>query len=429
MIIFQKSRIIYRIKNSKLARDSFWAIFGNGLGNLLIMVSGILIARLLGKDLYGQYGVVKSTMFYIASFSCFGMGVTSTKYVSQALVEDKSQIHNIIRDCIKITFCFSFSLSSLLFVFANPLAEYLGEKSLAIPFKVLACIIIFRSLTTTQIGVLSGLKLFKTTAYNSMASGIFILVLCVPLTYYFSLKGSLFALLLSQIFNFLINRLSLKKELKKFEKLPRTSQIKEKLKFSLPVALQESSIWISNWVCILMLTKLSNPGELGLYTAATQWNAVISMIPVLLTNVILSYISSAINNEKQHSSIFKSIMAINLISTFVPFLFVFILANFISGLYGPTFSGLSILLRVITLTTLIDCCTNIFKSEFVARNKTWLFFLLRSIRDIVMIIIGFLLISYSPNYGALMFSYALIISSISFLFMQIFGYKIICRQS
>ena len=86
MINFQKSKIIYIIKYSKLAGDSFWALFGNGLGNLLIMVSGILIARLLGKDLYGQYGVVKSTMFYIASFSCFGMGVTSTKYVSQAFV-------------------------------------------------------------------------------------------------------------------------------------------------------------------------------------------------------------------------------------------------------------------------------------------------------------------------------------------------------
>ena len=81
-------RIKKRLFQSKLFKDSFWAIMGNGVGNLLIMLSGIFVARLLGKDLYGEYGVVKTTMFYIASFSCFGMGVTSTKFISQALKEN-----------------------------------------------------------------------------------------------------------------------------------------------------------------------------------------------------------------------------------------------------------------------------------------------------------------------------------------------------
>ena len=43
--------------NSKLFRDSFWAVFGNGIGNALMLLSGIIIARLLGKDLYGEYGI------------------------------------------------------------------------------------------------------------------------------------------------------------------------------------------------------------------------------------------------------------------------------------------------------------------------------------------------------------------------------------
>ena len=52
--------------SSSLFKDSFWAVFGNGLGYFLLLVAGIVIARFLGKDIYGEYGVVKTTMFHIA---------------------------------------------------------------------------------------------------------------------------------------------------------------------------------------------------------------------------------------------------------------------------------------------------------------------------------------------------------------------------
>jgi len=80
-------RIKEKCLNSKLFKDSFWAVFGNGLGNGLMLLAGIIIARFLGKDLYGEYGVVKTTMFYIASFATFGLGFTSTKYIAQFMNE------------------------------------------------------------------------------------------------------------------------------------------------------------------------------------------------------------------------------------------------------------------------------------------------------------------------------------------------------
>ena len=43
--------IKHRLLQSKLFKDSFWAVFGNGLGNALLLLAGILIARFLGKDL------------------------------------------------------------------------------------------------------------------------------------------------------------------------------------------------------------------------------------------------------------------------------------------------------------------------------------------------------------------------------------------
>ena len=65
------TEITHRLRNSQLFKDSFWAVFGNGLGNFLLLMAGILIARLLGKDVYGEYGMVKTTMFHMAAFSTF----------------------------------------------------------------------------------------------------------------------------------------------------------------------------------------------------------------------------------------------------------------------------------------------------------------------------------------------------------------------
>ena len=40
-----------KVLSSQLFKDSFWAVFGNGFGNAMLLLAGILIARLLGKDI------------------------------------------------------------------------------------------------------------------------------------------------------------------------------------------------------------------------------------------------------------------------------------------------------------------------------------------------------------------------------------------
>ena len=87
--------LVAKLKQSKLFKDSFWAIFGNGLGTALLLIAGIIIARYLGKDVYGEYGVVKTNMFYIAGFSTFGLGLTSTRFIAKYLGEDRTQIIGI----------------------------------------------------------------------------------------------------------------------------------------------------------------------------------------------------------------------------------------------------------------------------------------------------------------------------------------------
>lgn len=414
-----------KLFNSRLFKDSFWAVFGNGIGNAMMLLAGIIIARLLGKDLYGEYGVVKSTMFYIASFATFGLGFTSTKYIAQYVTEQKQYVKSIIRDSMTITLVFSGMIAILLIVFAQQLADYAEAPSLRISFQALAGVIVFKAMTTTQIGLLSGLKEFKSTARNSVASGAFLLISCIPFTYFYGLKGSLLALMLSQAFNASINYFTIRRITKRLPEQNNTSFKKELISFSFPVALQESSFTVCHWAAIMFLTKYSSAGELGLYSAGAQWNSIIIMVPLLLNNVVLSYLSGNVSNKLEHHKTVKTMLLVNLICTLLPFMVVYILADFITSFYGPSFNELSSLLRVVTFSTIFECCSSVFKSELMSQGRTWLLFSLRCIRDIVLVVLVYIvMVNTNGVNGALSYAWINVAVTALFFFLMFAAYRI-----
>lgn len=415
-----------KLLNSKFFKDSFWAVFGNGIGNALMLFAGILIARFLGKDLYGEYGVVKTTMFYIASFATLGLGFTSTKYIANAIQERPSHIKSIVRCSMSITLAFSGLIAFLLLCFAHTLANYLGEESLTLALRALAVVILFKAITTTQIGLLSGFKDFKHIAYNSLYSGLFMLILCIPLTYFFSLQGALISLLFSQMFNCLINYFSVRKYTQKLVGQEMLSYSREMIKFSFPVALQESSYTICNWAAIMFLTKYASMGDVGVYSACAQWNSIILMIPSLLSNVVLSYLSGVSKNSNNHIMMLKKMILINLLCTIVPFLIVYFAADFISSFYGASFMiEMPVVLRILTFTTILEACASVLKSEYIAQGRTWLIFILRAIRDICLVTTVYILLSNSNGEnGAVMYSWAFVGVSVAFFLLLVFVYRL-----
>ncbi len=421
--------LIARVLHGEIFKDSAWAVLGNGIGNALLLMAGILIARLLGKDVYGEYGFVKSTMFYIASFASLGLGVTTTKFIAAHIVDSPQYVKCVIKDSLFLTLCFSGSIALLLIVFAAPFARLVHEPSLRLAFQILAIIIVFRAITLTQIGLLAGFKKFKTVAINGLLSGLFMLCICVPLTYWLGLKGTLCALLLSQVFNAFINTRAILCVNKTLVNQEKKNFKLELFRFSLPVALQESSYFVSHWGAITLLTIFSSSGEVGLYTATAQWSAIIMMVPGLLNNVILSYLSGSVNNQVQHKHTIVSMLSINFFSTLIPFVLVYICAGLIASFYGPTFTGMPSLIRLLTFATIFECCSNVLKSELLARSRVWLLFSIRLIRDVLLIsaLYVFLLKTHGEN-GAASYSLCNVISSVLFFGTLLFSYFIINKN-
>ncbi len=392
--MINRKQLVDRLRHSRFFQDSMWAVMGNGIGYALLLLSGILIARLLGKDLYGEYGFVKTTMFHFAAFSTLGLGYTSTKFVAEYMVKDASKLKSIVHASINITTITSCVIALLLFVFAHPLSVFLNAPSLVMPFRVLGFIVIMRALNTTQFGIMAGFGCFKNIAVVNAISGIFMISCCIPLTYYFSLQGSLTALALSQVLMVVLNWVVIHRYQRKLHNQVAEKYVWKITRFSIPVALQELTYTLSKWLGILIITKLSSMGELGIITACEMWGSVILTIPNFLSNVVLSHLGACSDDIQKQKRSVRMMMLVNLVCTLVPFLVVYVLSSWIVSFYGPSFTGMIPVLRIIIFTTIFSCCSNVLASEIITLNHTWTLFSIRAIRDVISIVLVYLLVSY-----------------------------------
>ena len=399
-------KIKHRLKNSKLFKDSFWALLGNVMSKGLSLVAAILVARFFGPETYGEYGMIKNTLVYIAVFSTFGLGFTATKFVAQNKDRAPERLRSLIRAAMVVSLCFSGIMAILVFAFAGPLATYLEDPSLMTTLRYTAVVIIFNSLATVQIGVLAGLKKFKQTAYVNVAVGCITFIFSVILSFYYGLDGAVIALLITNVANCLLNYIVLRQSLSKYPKVEITlwHDVKEQVKFSTPIAIQESSYSITFWVSNLLLVKMADYGQLGLHSAATQWTAVILFIPSVLQNVMLSYLSESAEEGAttvQHKML-KRMLLINFSATFVPFLIILAISPFVIIIYGESYDGLALVLNIAMAATVIRCMVQVFIQEFIALGKTWTLCVIRLGRDLLSLALSaFLIFNLKDNAAAL----------------------------
>ncbi len=385
---FLKS-LIEKIKKSNLLKDSFWALLGSVFGKGLSLLAGILVARFLGKEMYGQYGILKNTLLNIAVFSTLGLGYTGTRFVAKSLESGVSKIISLI---YKITLIASSLMALLVFVFSPQIAVFIKAPSMDGSLRLTAIIIIFNAINTAQIGILSGFKAFKAIARNNIYAGIVTFLLSGLLSYLWALDGALWALLFSTCFNVLINYFSVqvcKRDLGGNGVDSEQVQAKEIISFSIPIALQESMYTVVHFLSSYLLITYAGYGELGITSAAAQWSSVLLFIPGVMKNVILSYFSSSDSTI----SLRQKMILINGLSTFVPWLFIALLSPVIASFYGDTFNNLYLVIIISCMHSIFSSISSVIVYEFISEGRNWSMFFLRLFRDGISLLLAWLCLS------------------------------------
>jgi O-antigen/teichoic acid export membrane protein len=363
----------------RLARGAFWSLAGTAISRGLTLVSSVLVARMLGKEGFGQLGIIQTTIGMFGVFAGFGMGLAATKHVAEYRSEDPQRAGRIIVFMELVTIVASSVVLGLLICSARFLAQHTLAATQLAPLLLLGGLLLpFSALNGVQTGSLSGLEAFRTIAKVNLLTGVLSLPFIVLGAYASGITGAVLGLIASQMANCFLTHQAVRREAKRFGislRLATSAQDWKLLRdFSLPAVLSNSVGWGANWACSAILVNQANGyAQMGLVNVGNQWRAALMFLPGLLLNATLPMLAS--ENKGSSQNFGRALgLAHKLISMLVvPITLVLMLASgWILNLYGHGFrDGRAALVHLLAAAA-ISAVSSPAGSAIVATGKMWL---------------------------------------------------------
>lgn len=107
----------------------------------------------------------------------------------------------------------------------------------------------------------------------------------------------------------------------------------------------------------------------------------------------------------------------------VPFVIVMCCTPLIVSFYGDSFTGLGLVLNTAVAATVFRCLIQVLVQEYISKGKTWLLFTIRLGRDIISLIISYVLITHFETHAAFYYNLSVIIASLLCLITLIYFNK------
>ncbi len=411
------------------AFSSSLAVFSSNISNLL---TGIFLVHLLGKNIYGQYGMLRSTLNMFIIFSSFSLGMTATKYIAEFREQDKEKVGKIIGLSVC---CISF-LAIVLFVACYLSADYLAEYSLnsvalAPKLRIGAWMILFAVLNSIFTGIFSGFESFSVIAKINIVGAIILLAGSFIGAKYWKIDGALIALSAYLAGMLILSVIFLHRELKRnnvsicFRKC--FDEFSVLWRFSLPVVLGSILVtpvlWLGN--SILIKSPAGYAAMAGL-DVINQWKTALIFIPSIIGRITLPILSNLKASDRT-ADYFKAVKFNLLINSGITFLGAIVLSvfsKFILSLYGHGFAEYIVSFCIVMFTTVLNAANGIVGQIILSQNLAWWGFLFNVLWAVLFLacIYGFIVIG---NFGVLGIAFAFAISYLGHTFWQfLFLYSI-----
>ena len=368
-------------KKNRLLNRCISAIFvgvGGAVGSRILMfVANIIVSRILGREAYGQYSSVTSTVNLFVLFSGMGIASTLTHYIA-ASKDDDHQLGVYIGTLSRICVAFSALFSLALLLLSNQVS-YLstGTAALAHYFRIVSLAIFFSSMSSVEQSIMVGFEKFKNSAMVQLVRcGLFCVLNCfLPRKY--GINGAIYALLIAHTVQYVISvivnrRIYAEKHIKTMWKWdPSIKRIT--LIYAIPAFISGLCVMPVNWIGNAILTRKAGFSELAIFTVASQWMQYITYIPAQMGNMRPIY--SDLYARKQNRSLRKLLLRISVSTTAVAAavsVLVCFFSKYVLLTYGEEYANGAPTLILMVLTAILY--TAQVQTGFIlqAMKKMWL---------------------------------------------------------
>ena len=371
--------LIDKIKTSDIAKrmasGAFWSFTGTALGKFLVLLSGIFCARILGQEVFGELGMVRSTIGMFIVLGTSGIGVTATRYIANYRKTDPAHAASICLLSNKFAWWAGIVVGVLMLLLSDVLAkEALHSADLRTAVQLGAVMLFVSILNGAPNGVLVGLEDFRSVAVNTFIGSLCEAVFMVVGAWLYGLEGAILGFGVGVVSLYVANALAVRRDLRREHIVTRDQAIRREdwrllYTYSIPATLSALTVAPVFFAIRSMLVSHSGYAELGIFEAADQWKVIILFIPTTVSQIVLPILSSLFDIRKFKKTLGVNILLIAVVSTVIA-LAVALLSPVIMPLYGQTFTDL-MPLTLLAVSTVFSAVSNVIEMSIYSRDKMW----------------------------------------------------------
>ena len=386
----------------RMFHGAFWSFSGTAMGKLCLLVAGILCAHLLKQEVFGQLGMIRSTLNIFIVFGASGIGVTATKLISTYRTNDIPRLLRMTRLTFRLAWVMALVLMVFCFVLARPIARHiLHAEHLTFELQIASVLLLFSILYGVQNGVLTGLEQFKIMARNTFVGSLLEAVLMVAGAYFWGLTGAIVGLGIGLGALFWVNQLSIKKHYAQYvvgEMQPThtPNDWSMLLNDCIPATLSALMVTPTFWGIRTILLQHDGYNSLALFEAADQWKVMMLFIPTAISQMVLPILTSIRQQRQQFRHVLLANIALIVGISSMITLLVLLLGGPIMQLYGKGFSD-KMPLVYLALSNIFSAYSNIIEMSIYSKNKMWQAFVINLFWAIALLISAYGLVERGLN--------------------------------
>ncbi|MBT0666177.1 oligosaccharide flippase family protein [Geobacter pelophilus] len=363
----------------RMAHGAFWSLAGAVLSRALSLVSSILVARMLGKEGFGQLGMIQSTVGMFGVFAGFGLGLTATKYVAELRVNDPEKAGRVIT----LSLIFAAGSGALMTFLLLLFAPLVASRALAAPsigeyLRIASPMLFFGAFAGAQTGALSGFEAFRTIARVNLVAGLLTFPCIVGGVYFAGVNGAVWGLVAASAMGGVLNHRALSLETKRagicFPARNPFSEQEILWRFSLPAVLASLLVTPVNWAAAAIL--VNQPGgyaEMGIFNAANQWRGAILFLPGNLSAIVLPLLSNlqGANDKARYNKVLRYNILLNVGTASLAALGISLLSTKIMTSYGSGFASGKWTLVVLTASAALSTGASVIGQAIASKGWMW----------------------------------------------------------
>jgi O-antigen/teichoic acid export membrane protein len=403
----------------RLASGAFWILLGTAVTRAISLLTNIIIARLLGKEDFGAYGIINSTLETFSLFGGLALGFTMIKYTAEYRVRDRIKAGQLLSSARTIAYVTTGIIAASLFLFSDLLAaSTLNRPDLGGMLKIGAAYMFIRTVNNIQLGTLAGFEAFRETARINVVTGFLTPLLTLPLVYWMDLTGAVIAMVAVAFVSYAYCGRVFKQKCEQHgivvRLLARSSfkALPELLRFSIPAFMSWILVIPVAWLTqALLANQHSGYSELGLFNAANQWRQFVILIPTMMSTVMLAVSADSYANAARDA--YRQAYRMNMMLTWCYALpaavLVSTLAGLLNSLFGASFADAVLLIPPLIAAAFFSVLNTVASSAVTGAGRMWAEVSLNMIWAIVLIATSLWLV---PVHGAMGLAYASLVAPV-----------------